>query len=144
MTNTSIKRVLTIKERMRTVRRSELAEAAKKVQSAEEKANRAALLRKRAIESVTTIGEISARDLAGRSKLVAQATSEEKKARNDLNERVEEKNNRTTELQEADREVRTFNVLQQRIQQRDIREELANEQKETDEAAARTRTTDET
>jgi hypothetical protein len=139
MTKRTIKRILDIKEQLRNVRRTELAEAAKQVETAELRANHASSERARAISAVTEIGEISGRDLEGRSAIVAIANREERGARADLFARVEERTRRSAILQEVDREVRLFDALQQRILQFDKRCEKAQEQKESDEAALRIR-----
>jgi flagellar export protein FliJ len=139
MTKKTISRVLDVKGRMRDVRRSELADAAKKVENAELRATRAARVTARAIRAVTEMGEIPARDLANRSALVALASQDEKGARAMLHNCIEERSRCRAVLQEADREVRMFDVLQQRFIRYDIRKERAREQRDCDEAAIRTR-----
>ena len=139
MTKKTIKRVLDVKERLREVRRSELADASKQVETAEFRAKRADSLRARAISAVTETGEISARDLASRSALVALASRDERGARAELDTCIEERGRCSAVLQEADREVRMFDVLQQRLIRSDARDQQAREQRDCDEAALRTR-----
>jgi flagellar export protein FliJ len=141
MTKKTIKRVLDVKEKLREVRRSELADAARQVESAEQRASNARRERARAITGVTAIGEISARDLASRSALVEMASRDEQGAQAALDTCVEKRGQCSAVLREADREVRMFDVLQQRLNSYDRRNELAREQRDCDEAALRTRST---
>jgi flagellar export protein FliJ len=139
MNKFTLKRVLTVKERLRDVRRSELAVASQEVEQAENRASQAAQERKRAIEAVTKLGEISARDLEGRYAIAAMAKRDEHGARTDLNARVEERTRRGAILQEVDREVRMFDALRQRAVRLDERAQQAREQTESDESASRPR-----
>jgi hypothetical protein len=141
MTHQTIKRVLVVKERLREMRRVEVAQSTQQVENAELRTQRAVNECARAIHGITQMGEISARELVDRVDLVKRASVEERGARTELMARVEEKNQCVAVLQEIDREVRVYDALRERFVRSEKAHEHAREQSQHDEAAQRNRGT---
>lgn len=138
MTNRQrLARILTVKERVRDVRRAELACAESEValaQSAEVEAERE---RDSAIVTLTEPGETTGDDLARRAVLVALAGRTASEAHAVVVEREAERDRRAERTGGAVREVRALETLRSRLDKRESDRARVREQGETDEAAAR-------
>ena len=132
-----LNRFITIKERLRDVRRAELAEVNAALREAEAKVEEAERQRLAAIASLTSGAEMTADELAQRARLVSIAGSAASAARESAAEVESEQNVRQDAVMEANREVKVLEVLQARLKKRAAQEELRRDQGESDNAASR-------
>jgi hypothetical protein len=130
-------RILLVKERLRDVRRAELACAEAAVSLAQSAAQNAARERDSAIVTLTEPGEATGDDLARRAVLVALASRMANQAEVVVAERQAERDQRAATTAGAVREVRALECLRSRLERREGDRDRDREQAETDEAAAR-------
>jgi flagellar export protein FliJ len=132
-----LNRFINIKERLRDVRRAELAEVNAALREAEAKVDEAERQRLVAIESLTSGAEMTANELAQRARLVSIARNMASAARESAAEVESEQTVRQGAVVEANREVKVLEVLQARLKKRAAQEEVRREQGESDNAASR-------
>jgi len=137
MNRQRIGRILLVKERLREVRRAELAHAEAAVAIAESAARQAEDERDSAILDLTASGETTGEDLARRAVLVSLASRTACEASAVVTEREADRDERAKATGGATREVRALECLRGRLDRRERDRERAREQAETDEAAAR-------
>lgn len=137
MTKRKLERIIHVKERIRGVRRSELAAADEALERAAEAASEAGKIHEGAIWTLTTPGQISAEDLARQAAVVALAAGVAKGANGALAERQVEREQSAATVFDATRDVRALEILHQRMDRAEQRQERKREQGENDEAAGR-------
>jgi len=130
-------RYISIKERVRDVKRAELAEVNAALQDAEKRVEEAESQRVAAILALTSGSEMSAEELAQRARLVSLARNAAEAARESAAEVEQVHHAHQEAVAEASREVKVLEVLQARLKKRAAKEELRREQSASDEAANR-------
>lgn len=137
MTPKTLKRTLTIKERIRQVRRAELHEAQSRMAEAEASLQLEAARHTSTAAMLTRAGEFSATDLALAAEQVQATQRAVKQAQAALDARQKEHDERQSEMGEATREVRAIEALHTRMIAAEKREADQREQRDLDEAASR-------
>jgi len=130
-------RFVHIKERVLDARRAELAEANHALQDASDRLAAARKARLLAIETLTSPQEKGADELSQLAQMVTLATDAERKAEEDFLAAQSLQEERTDEVAEANRDVKTLEVLRERSAKERSREISKRAQHASDEAAAR-------
>jgi flagellar export protein FliJ len=137
MTPKTLKRTLSIKERIRQWRRAELHEAQTRVDQAESSLQLEAARHTSTAALLTRAGEFSANDLALAAEQVQATQRALREAAAELQARQQEHEERQTVMGEATREVRAIEALHTRMLAEQKREADRREQRDLDEASAR-------
>jgi len=130
-------RFITIKERVLDARRAELAEANHAFQEANDRLLEAQRTRLQAIETLTTAQDMSAEELSQQARLVSIATESERRAEQEYLSAQSLLDERKNEVADANRDVKTLEVLRERGAKERRRELSRRAQHASDEAAAR-------
>jgi len=137
MTPKTLKRTLSIKERIRQWRRAELHEAQGRMADAEASLQLEAARHTSTAALLTRPGEFSANDLVLAAEQVQATQRAVKEAQVALDARQKEHEERQTEVGEATREVRAIEALHTRLCSAQKRDADQREQRDLDEASAR-------
>lgn len=132
-----LERFITIKERVLDARRAELAEANHALQEANDRLLEAQQTRLRAIEALTTTQDMSAEELSQQARFVSIATETERRAEQEYLAAQSLLDERKNEVADANRDVKTLEVLRERGAKERRREQSRRAQHASDEAAAR-------
>ncbi|HJL20378.1 MAG TPA: flagellar FliJ family protein [Sandaracinaceae bacterium LLY-WYZ-13_1] len=132
-----ITRIVRLKSRIRDARRGALADAEAHADDARSRVASADAEVVRLAEAYCRPGELNARELAHRASLVASAREGRRRAAERLEEAEAEAARRQAAVAEASREVRSLEVLDDRLAERERKDEARREQTESDERAAR-------
>jgi flagellar export protein FliJ len=137
MTPKTLKRTLSIKERIRKWRQAELLEAENRVNEAQQSVDAAAERQRTTALLLTRGGEVSAHELVLAADQLVLAQRALQSAQLALGERLEERDARKAVAGEATREVKAIEVLHTRLVSELRRTADRREQSELDEAATR-------
>lgn len=137
MTPKTLKRTLSIKERIRKWRQAELLEAENRVNEAQQSVDAAAERQRTTALLLTRGGEVSAHELVLAADQLVLAQRALQSAQHALGERLEERDARKAVAGEATREVKAIEVLHTRLVSELRRTADRREQSELDEAATR-------
>ena len=140
MSPKALSRILAVKERLRQLKRSELAEANAEVHSAEHQVALREGLRTEAARAVGCQGDVAGGELQNRAELFAVARSDHAKATKVLNERNVERDVCKEAVVDATRDMRVIETLRERSVAIVEKEQATREQTELDEISSHTQT----
>lgn len=131
-----LERLIAVRERMLSVRRSELADASAALVRAEEDKTRISSELVETVQALTTLGELLPEELALRATTVRAAAAGLKRAEGECAERATQRTEHAARAFEAKRDVRVLEELELRISSVEQRDGARREQASTDETAA--------
>ncbi len=134
-----LNRLIVVRERMLSVRRSELAQASAALVQAQDAAVRVGAALEHSVHALAHVEEMLPEDLALRASTVREAVEGVRRAEAVCVERTTEREAQAVRAFEAKRDVRVLEELEVRLSKVERREEARREQATTDETAARTR-----
>jgi flagellar export protein FliJ len=134
-------RLIVVRERLLSVRRSELAQASAALVRAQEDAVRVASELDDTVQALMNVGDALPEELALRATTVRAAVEGVRRADSACAERAAERAEHAERAVEAKRDVRVLEELETRLANVERRAEARREQATTDETAARTRGT---
>jgi hypothetical protein len=134
-------RLIVVRERLLSVRRSELAQASAALLRAQEEAVRVASELDDTVQALMNVGDVLPEELALRATTVRAAVEGVRRADSACVERAAERAEQAERAVEAKRDVRVLEELETRLANVERRAEARREQATTDETAARTRGT---
>ncbi len=133
-------RMIVVRERLLSVRRSELAQASAELVCAEDEASRGASILDETVQALVRIGDALPEELALRASTARAAADAVRRADAVCAERARQRAEDAHRAVEAKRDVRVLEELEARLSSVARRDEARREQTSTDEtAASRTR-----
>jgi flagellar export protein FliJ len=133
-----LSRLVFVKRRIRDAHRNELAGASLAVARAEKHAQHADATLQLAIDRLTARGALTGDELALRAAAVRRAEDDLERAKERVQEKVADREERASDVRSSHREMRSLEVLADRLREDGVRREKRAEQTETDEVAGRT------